>query len=409
MSDGHGGDRYFRSDVGSSIAVGCALEAVSRCTAEGFAGSLRADPESALRKVAEEIVCSWREKVLVYDAGHPLTPAERSLLSKTGTTAEDPLRTYGATLLACFMSDECAFCLQIGDGLIAAIGDRDFFPVPDDPECRLNITTSLCQSDPMGSLRFWHATGGIPMAIVLATDGVTGTFESRGSFLRFCRSASCFPLDPENLWPRLMQKAKSRSDASGGDDVSVAAVCRECPELMAMRDSADASYRELDLRTAASAKKRGKLYACGDMMFETCPGGVRLVSCPVKGGEISVPAAIRMENRAFHVVEIGTGSFSKTDAARVSLPYTVRTVRSKAFFKCQRLRCVSFAENPEILPKAFFCCVNLRLRSCGSRAPVRRRIFWSCTAIPGSCALPACGRLLSSAPPRPRSCRDACF
>ncbi|MBR4504146.1 MAG: protein phosphatase 2C domain-containing protein [Candidatus Methanomethylophilaceae archaeon] len=329
------------------------------------------DCDAALGTLAESIVSSWKEKVLDYDAGHPLSYAERIWMSNLGISDQDPLIAYGATLLVCCLSDSCAFCIQIGDGLAAAIGDEDFLPVADDPKCRMNMTTSLCQSDPVRSFRFWYETERIPMAIVLATDGVTNTFESRESFLRFCRSASFFPLDSGDLWPRLMWKASARSDASGRDDTSVGVVCRDCPELRAMKESAEAKYREIDFSTAVPARRRKDLYDADGMLFEICGEGVRLVCCD-SGGEVKIPARIRCGDRVFPVAEIGSRSFAKTKAEKVRVPYTVERISPKAFFKCRSLKRVEFEGTPLIHPKAFFCCFSLRYLPEKARGPARR-------------------------------------
>ena len=361
VSDGHGGDRYFRSDAGSRIAVGCALDALRGCAEEDFLGSFGRDPGSSLEKLAAEIVRLWERRVLDYDSGHPITKDEALWIAEKRIQQGDPLKAYGATLICCFLSERAAFCIQIGDGLAACIGDQDSIPVPDDPECRFNITASLCQNDPMRSFRYWHADGDVPDAIVLATDGVTNTFEDSAGFLRFCRAASCFPLDSGGLWPRLMHKICARSDSSGGDDVSMAAVCRESPEMRCLKDSTDARYRALDLATAVPARKRGIRCETDGMVFEACPGGVALASCRRKDVDVAVPAMIRCGSEVLHVVSIGPKSFSKSSAHSVSIPYTVLTVESKAFYKCPHLEKAEFAGNPEIRPKAFFCCPRIRL------------------------------------------------
>ena len=109
-----------------------------------------------------------------YDRSFPLSAEERE---SDAHNCGDRLVKYGATLIAAALGEGFAFGMQVGDGTLACIGlsGEDFAPVPEDPGCFLNVTTSLCQ--PVPPIRTWSSEGSTVMAIVLATDGVTNTFE----------------------------------------------------------------------------------------------------------------------------------------------------------------------------------------------------------------------------------------
>ena len=175
VSDGHGGDRYFRSDAGSRMAVKVALDRISESvSSEGFLLSFKEDPDYTVRRIAEDVVSSWRRMVEEHDRFFPLSAEEtESDVQNRG----DSLVKYGATLIAAALGDGFAFGMQVGDGTLACIGlsGEDSAPVPEDPGCFLNVTTSLCQ--PVPPVRTWSSEGDQVMAIVLATDGVTNTFE----------------------------------------------------------------------------------------------------------------------------------------------------------------------------------------------------------------------------------------
>ena len=83
-----------------------------------------------------------------YDRRHPLSKKEKEIDSRHGG---DPRSRYGATLIAGALGEGFALGIQIGDGCLAAIGrgGEDSVPVPEDPDCFLNVTTSLCQTEPL--------------------------------------------------------------------------------------------------------------------------------------------------------------------------------------------------------------------------------------------------------------------
>ncbi|WP_139984306.1 protein phosphatase 2C domain-containing protein [Nocardioides litoris] len=137
VADGHGHPAHFRSDVGSSLAAELALEALQRAVAAGDP-----DPVAAGREVVE----AWRAAVLEHVESHPL----RSDEARRG-----PLVPYGSTLVATAATATRLVVVQVGDGdavVVRASGAAEQ-PLPDDPDLDGVHTSSLCQPDPLASLR----------------------------------------------------------------------------------------------------------------------------------------------------------------------------------------------------------------------------------------------------------------
>jgi hypothetical protein len=142
VADGHGHHDHFRSDVGARIAVDVAVDALVAALPS------LADPGSAQRvltEIAAQVVEAWTMQVRQHSADHPFEVG----------APRDPLRPYGTTLLATAVAGDTLATFQIGDGdtVVVDAAGRASRPLPDDPAQDGVSTASLCQPDPLSSLR----------------------------------------------------------------------------------------------------------------------------------------------------------------------------------------------------------------------------------------------------------------
>jgi hypothetical protein len=153
VADGHGHKLHFRSDIGSALAVLCAVEELRRtldALDELGDGADHTAAEALLSAAGAALVDSWVTKVQHHLAAHPYSAAEDAL----GASA-DPLRAYGSTVLATAAVGDLVVFLQIGDGdsvLVSAAGEASR-PLPEDPDLDGLHTSSLCQPRPVDALR----------------------------------------------------------------------------------------------------------------------------------------------------------------------------------------------------------------------------------------------------------------
>lgn len=149
VADGHGHRLHFRSDVGSSLAVAIVVElltdALPRLTA--------ATATAALHEVGTELVGRWTRAVHDHVASHPFTGDD--LLLVDPADPRQATRPYGSTVVAMVATDGVLGVLQIGDGdaVVVTAAGTSLRPVPEDPDLDGPLTTSLCQPDPLASLR----------------------------------------------------------------------------------------------------------------------------------------------------------------------------------------------------------------------------------------------------------------
>jgi hypothetical protein len=142
VADGHGHHDHFRSDVGARIAVECAVDALVAALPD-FTDPAVA--HKAIPEVAARAIGAWTAKVRQHVRDHPFE----------GGGPRDPLRPYGTTLLAMAVVGDALAVFQVGDGdtVVVDASGRASRPLPEDPELDGVSTASLCQPNPLNSLR----------------------------------------------------------------------------------------------------------------------------------------------------------------------------------------------------------------------------------------------------------------
>lgn len=214
VCDGHGGSRYFRSDVGATIAV----EATKECVAEFVAEidnrlfvekpftqkkSLFSEAQSsvlskdtttdkALRQLFSSIIFKWRKRIYHHAQENPLTSEEDANVDEKykdefikGKGVE---KNYGCTLMCFVYTAQFWFAFHIGDGKCIAFHDDGswYEPIPWDEKCFLNKTTSLCDSSAIDEFRYCYCGDGtLPIAVFLGSDGIDDSFGETENMVNF--------------------------------------------------------------------------------------------------------------------------------------------------------------------------------------------------------------------------------
>lgn len=259
-ADGHGARECFRAAVGAQAAVETAVECLQELAGavlaseeaeRSFQLDLFSDPRyraATLRRLTDTLLARWRDRIREHYREHPPTPEELG----EGASLEDiPDRSipriYGATLMAALLLPGCLLLFHQGDGRIEVIyGDGTLDqPVPWDPRCEFNVTTSLCDADAFSGFRSCaiDLADREVIACYLGTDGVEDAYrdtygdlgashQRMGGVHTFYKHLSCqlVELGPEEfssyleeLLPRFSGEGLF-SRAGSGDDVSVAGI-----------------------------------------------------------------------------------------------------------------------------------------------------------------------------------------
>lgn len=208
VSDGHGGERYFRSHFGSKFAVEETAEAIREfvkvTNPEIFKSEFTAHSEvsssdlslndrayESFRRLFASIIFKWNLRIDEHARNTDLTEWESSnvdlkykdeFLRNRDNVDSSFEKTYGCTLMAFVKTPDYWFAFQIGDGKLVVMHEKEneiscLQPVPWDEKCFLNRTTSICDSSALSEFRFcYQGNGEFPIGAFLGSDGMDDSY-----------------------------------------------------------------------------------------------------------------------------------------------------------------------------------------------------------------------------------------
>lgn len=209
VCDGHGGERYFRSQYGAEFAVEITKEAirsfVENIDTDVFAGKpytgflaetadnsqLGSKTHQSLMWLFSSIISQWNARIAEHAMANDIEESELAYVSEKYREEFAAMRndecatfekTYGCTLMAYVQTPQYWFAFHIGDGKCVMMKAKDETvqisqPIPWDERCFLNKTTSLCDSDALNRFRYcYEGDGNFPLAVFLGSDGMDDTY-----------------------------------------------------------------------------------------------------------------------------------------------------------------------------------------------------------------------------------------
>jgi len=229
VSDGHGGLRYDRSEVGSYLACHAAVREVHRLLRRARTGQPGGEAEWR-QWLAEElprrIVNRWRQDVLAHARAHPRGERESSSTFP-----------YGATLGLLLLTPRWWGHSGLGDWDLVRIdseGNAELLSEEPDTAGGGEATFSLCMDS--AERHFAARSGLYPIpsgcdrfSLLLSTDGIRKSCGTDADFFLLAEylsnlpaAAAADPPDPPEAIGELSQALDRISDEGSGDDVSVA-------------------------------------------------------------------------------------------------------------------------------------------------------------------------------------------
>ena len=258
VCDGHGGNRYFRSDIGARFAaeiternVNVFLQSIdpalfkdkpytakSAVQTEINEGDFEKENQlgKAFRQLFASIISGWYEKIQAYTFENPLTDKEKETVDLkyqdeflNGNAIE---KTYGCTLMTFVSTPTFWFAFHLGDGkCISFDTDANWKePIPWDERCFLNKTTSLCDEDAINEFRYCYEGDGVfPMITFLGSDGIDDSFGEESNLVNFYVQIAKLIATTglENAQNDIVTTLPQLSQIGSQDDMSVAFVYDE--------------------------------------------------------------------------------------------------------------------------------------------------------------------------------------
>ena len=234
VCDGHGGEKYIRSAVGSRLACEVGKEVIDRFM-KVFTPSNTKQIDSDLEQLERAIVSGWYRAVKEEYERSPVTEDKRFDAledSDKKSLGKNPVKAYGSTFIAAVKTDRYCFVLQLGDGntvLFYTNGKSEIPQALEDENCAFNVTTSLCNSDAALSFRHMYkeyTKEETVSGITLTSDGVINCYKSEEGYISFMENVYFgFGEDgAEKAKEDLIPALNRLSERGSGDDLSVAII-----------------------------------------------------------------------------------------------------------------------------------------------------------------------------------------
>ena len=263
VSDGHGGERYYRSHIGSELACEVSSDLIrifvrqmpsdffvgAPLTQYGVNGECCGQPSKkhidALHQLGNSIIAKWREKIEAHAKENPISAEEMSMVPEEyhrDLTDKNRLaKVYGCTLIGYVQTPSYWFGFQLGDGKCFSFhqetGPKE--PILWDDACFLNKTTSLCDSYASEKIRYsFQGDGNFPFAVFLGSDGLDDSFGEDKNLINFYIQVLklAYKSSPENVEDVLAADLPILSKRGSQDDMSIAAIYDEKAASNAIRN-----------------------------------------------------------------------------------------------------------------------------------------------------------------------------
>ena len=181
--DGHGGNVYIRSHLGSKFASNAVIDVLREIERTAF---YKAKKEAVIENIRLNVLCRWNSLVEGHLSKNPIRMSEVSELAEAEILSlrKNPIKAYGTTLNAAMILGTKLICVSIGDGGCFLVKSGIVTPafVEDEDEPVANITYSLCQDDAFSHLQVSvHELSAYDGAVV-CTDGMINPYQNLSNF-----------------------------------------------------------------------------------------------------------------------------------------------------------------------------------------------------------------------------------
>ena len=181
--DGHGGNVYIRSHLGSKFASNAVIDVLREIERTAFH---KAKKEAVIENIRLNILCRWNALVEGHLAKNPIRMSEVTALTEAEILSlrKNPIKAYGTTLNSAMILGTKLICVSIGDGGCFLVKSGVVTPAfaEDEDEPVANITYSLCQDDAFSHLSVSvHELSAYDGAVV-CTDGMINPYQNLSNF-----------------------------------------------------------------------------------------------------------------------------------------------------------------------------------------------------------------------------------
>ena len=226
--DGHGGNVYIRSHLGSKFASNAVIDVLREIERTAF---YKAKKEAVIENIRLNILCRWNALAEGHLTKNPIRMSEVTELTEAEVLSlrKNPIKAYGTTLNAAMILGTKIICVSIGDGGCFLVKSGIVTPVfaEDEDEPVANITYSLCQDDAFSHLLVSvHELSAYDGAVV-CTDGMINPYQNLSNFSTGLIAPAIATLNVGKSKSLEAFVAEVGTKLGTGDDVSLGIVIKD--------------------------------------------------------------------------------------------------------------------------------------------------------------------------------------
>ena len=220
--DGHGGNAYIRSHLGSKFASNAVIDVLREIERTAF---YKAKKEAVVENIRLNVLCRWNSLVEGHLTKNPIRMSEVTELTEAEILSlrKNPIKAYGTTLNAAMILGTKLICVSIGDGGCFLVKSGIVTPAfaEDEDEPVANITYSLCQDDAFSHLQVSvHELSAYDGAVV-CTDGMINPYQNLSNFSTVIIAPALMNLDLGKFEQLSAFVSQVGTKLGTGDDVSL--------------------------------------------------------------------------------------------------------------------------------------------------------------------------------------------
>ena len=180
--DGHGGDAYIRSNIGSQFASDAVITIFKTITAKSIKKLSEAE---LINKIKLEILCEWNKLVERHYSKYHFKKNETISLNEHNLDSlrDNYTKAYGTTMSGAMLYNKKLYIVGIGDTECLLVKNGELIKAlntEDDPVA--NITYSMCQEDAFNYIKVNIVDFKNYDGVILCTDGLSSPYQSYDNF-----------------------------------------------------------------------------------------------------------------------------------------------------------------------------------------------------------------------------------
>ena len=180
--DGHGGNAYIRSNLGSKFTSDALITVLKNLTKRYIN---KFPEEELINKIKLDILCEWNRLVESHYSRNHFKASELKNLSENiiDSLRDNFSKAYGTTMSGAMLYDNKLFIVNIGDTECLLVKDGKLIKALDtDEDPVANVTYSMCQENAFKYLRVSLVDFKDYDGIILCTDGLSSPYQSYDNF-----------------------------------------------------------------------------------------------------------------------------------------------------------------------------------------------------------------------------------